>query len=136
MIQLGRRFDLKALSTIVAIGLMGSQGSFASICVPPDLDTAYKHANSVFVGRLTSASVSEDFSAQGEAVLDITLKGSPPKKLIISTNIWPLTYCGPDLTIGKPYLIFLVDRKPLLVWANDPDTLRWIEKKWQATTSK
>jgi hypothetical protein len=106
------------------------------MCVPPDLETAYEHANSVFVGRLTSASLSEKFSVRGELVLDITLKGSPPRKLEINTNIEPHSDCGPDLTISKSYLIFLVDSKPILVRANEPDTLRWIEKKMQTSSVK
>ena len=125
------KFHGRLLGIITAIGLLGSPSSFALTCAPPNLDAAYVRADVVVLGQLVSASMSEDFSAQGEFAVKTVFKGSPPDKLVISTNIGGLTYCGPDLTIGQPYLVFLTGDVPILVWVNDPssDASGWIENK-------
>ena len=131
------------LSILALIGILDSSNVVALTCAPLNLDTAFENADSVFVGRLVSASASDDFSAYGELVLDVALKGSSPNKLSFATNIGPLSSCGPDLIIYQWYLVFLKGGKPVLYLINDAispdrsnDTIRWIERKQQTYSSK
>jgi hypothetical protein len=132
----------KAARTFLVIlalsGMLGPSDVGALTCAAPSLDTAYGNAAVVFVARLVSASVSDDFSARGELVLDTALKGTAPNKLSFVTNIGPLSSCGPDLIIGQAYLVFLIDEKPNLYLVNDKtapdrsnDTFSWIASKLQ-----
>lgn len=131
------------LSLVVLIAALQSTNANALTCARPSLDTAYDNADLVFVARLVSASVSDDFSASGRLVLETTLKGSPPDKLAFDTNIGPLTNCGPDLTVGKAFLVFVKDGKPTLRIINDTAspqvsnaTSRWIANKLQTPGTK
>ena len=123
-----------ALSLVGVTGLLGSGASDASTCVSPSLDATFNRAKEVFVARLVAATLSDDYSAQIDVVLDTGLKGSPPDRLTIKTNIGPIPYCGPDLTIGHHYVVFLTGSQPVLVLANDAKVLRWIEGKIRTLT--
>lgn len=108
----------------------------ALTCGGYDLDAKFKSADSVFVAQLVSAAMSENYAASGTLVLKETLKGDPPETLDFETNIGPFSYCGPDLTIGKAYLIFLAVGNPMLLDVSGgnpsgggPTILKWIEEK-------
>ena len=109
----------------------------ATICgSPPSLDTSYENATTVMVIRLVSSTVSDNFIASNKFESGFLLKGQPLEDLSFDINISSISGCGPDLVMGKSYVIFLVEKHPILRIVDNPDTARWIEKRLQTRGSK
>lgn len=120
----------------LAVVQFSSDSVRASYCPAPQLDSAFSGSDYVFVALLTEAKIEKDFSASGVLTVQDVLKGTPPTSIPFTTQVENGINCGMELSLLKPYLVFLKDGQVGIsitsgtrLIVGESELLEWIRKK-------
>ena len=136
----------KTVSALVVVSILNgvvipNEADAASCGAPSSLDSLYldslyDSATTVVTARLISSSVSETLIANSKFEAGFLLKSESANELIFDIDISSTSSCGPDLIMGKSYILFIIEEKPALVPVDDPKTYRWLLAKLQTRGSE